>query len=122
MRRLTDAELIAALRRRPYDRAAREAAQRLEELTRSNAMDQVFWEACIKAGCIIAPVRLYSDWGEDGNIDEAKLIGLRFVAVPCDNSSVVASDGAYFMLDEQVTGAERYHETPQEALDAFARG
>lgn len=31
--RMTDAELIAALRRRPYDRAAREAAQRLEELT-----------------------------------------------------------------------------------------
>lgn len=28
-----DAELIAALRKRPYDRAAREAADRLEELT-----------------------------------------------------------------------------------------
>lgn len=31
---MTDAELIAALRRKPYDRAAREAADRLEELTR----------------------------------------------------------------------------------------
>jgi len=34
MRRLTDAELIAVLRRKPYDRTAREAADRLEELTK----------------------------------------------------------------------------------------
>jgi hypothetical protein len=33
MRKLTDAELIAKLRERPYDRAAREAADRLKELT-----------------------------------------------------------------------------------------
>lgn len=32
-RHYTDAELIAKLRQRPYDRAAREAADRLEELT-----------------------------------------------------------------------------------------
>lgn len=32
--RMTGAELIAALRRKPYDRAAREAADRLEELTK----------------------------------------------------------------------------------------
>lgn len=31
-RGMTDAEILAALRRRPYDRAAREAARRLEEL------------------------------------------------------------------------------------------
>lgn len=33
MHKLTDAELIAKLRERPYDRAAQQAADRLEELT-----------------------------------------------------------------------------------------
>lgn len=33
-KRMTDAELIARLRRRPLDRSAREAADRLEELTK----------------------------------------------------------------------------------------
>lgn len=32
---MNDAELIAALRRKPYDRACREAARRLEELLRA---------------------------------------------------------------------------------------
>lgn len=40
MERMADAELIAALRRRPYDRAAREAADRLEELLREMANRQ----------------------------------------------------------------------------------
>ncbi len=85
-------------------------------------MDQAFWQRCINAGCVIVPVVMYSNWGEDGNEDESKRLGLRFAALPCDDCTVVASGGAYFMLDEQITGAERYHDTPQEALDAYAGG
>lgn len=35
-RPMTDAQLIAALERKPYDRASREAARRLRELTNTH--------------------------------------------------------------------------------------
>lgn len=77
--------------------------------------DLEFWESCAAAECVILPVKCYSGYGADGNLDESKLIGIRYAALKFDNYAV--GPDYWFMIDESQVGMDQLFETPQ---DAFA--
>jgi len=74
-----------------------------------------FWQRCIDAYCVVIPVKAYSEWGADGDYDENKLIGIKFVVVR-NEYRVVKSDDNFYMIDEMTT---ELHDTPEDALQAW---
>lgn len=75
-----------------------------------------FWKRCIAAGVAIVPVKVYSGYNAEGNLDESKFIGIRFAALSYYNHAVAPD--AWFMLEDASTGLENLFETPEEALQA----
>jgi hypothetical protein len=75
-----------------------------------------FFERCVRAGCVVAPVCVYSQWGADGNIDARYFVGLRYAALDLE-SDVVGPD-YYFSIDDGQTGEDRLYLSPEAALVA----
>lgn len=77
-----------------------------------------FMERCVNAGCVVAPIKLYFDYGHDGEIDESFFKGVFYVAFEYD----VAVGPKYFsMIDHMAIGRGAYHKTPEEALEAWLK-
>lgn len=77
-----------------------------------------FWERCVVAGCVIAPVPTYSEY-VDGNVEQTKFIGLRYAAFPF-NECAVGPD-YWIMIDEGQAGLDKLYNTPEAALEAFEK-
>ena len=78
-------------------------------------------EKCADYGCVVIPVKLYSDWGDDGNIDESKFEGVYYTVLESSSLYAVGQD-YWIMIDDSQEGRENYYKTPQEAFSAFLEG
>jgi len=67
-------------------------------------------------GYIIVPFFAYSKYNNEGNLSDEDKIGLRFVCLSVDTSSVMKSDQFYISLDDSTTDLSLVGETPEEAL------
>ena len=83
-------------------------------------MNEHFWNRCIAAQCFVLPVRLYTQYGDDGNLHDEYFVGIRFAALPFENEAV--GDEYWFMIEEGQSGLDKLYKTPEEALQAFERG
>ncbi len=82
-----------------------------------NEVDDSFWKRCVDAWCVVIPVRIYSQYGKDGNISEEYSEGIKFIALNSDGNAVAPD--YWFMIDEQNTELKNYHDSPEAALKAF---
>lgn len=76
-----------------------------------------FWVRCTRAGCVIAPVRVYSQYDESGNINDSNFSGISFVVFSFDNE--VVGPAYYVMIEEGQTGVQFLYDTPEHALRAY---
>lgn len=82
--------------------------------------DADFWQRCAAANCVVAAVRVYSQWGADGNTDEAFYVGIRYWAMEFWNRA--AGPDYYVDLEDGRTGLDSLHKTPEAALRWFEQG
>lgn len=83
---------------------------------RSYQVTKDFWERCVKAGCVIVPVKVYSGY-VNGDLDESTCLGIRYAAL--EFGDVAVAPEYWFMIDESSSGSENLHETPIAALETF---
>lgn len=83
-----------------------------------------FWQRCLKAGCVIVPVNLFSGYSDDGNIDPSLAIGPGYIPLPVDNDVIcnTEEDELYFMIEEGAGNPKDVFQTPEDALKAFEDG
>lgn len=83
------------------------------------------WDLCVRLGCVVVPIRVYSQYGDDGNVSEQYFTGLKFRALPFQEEAV--GPDYYFGIEEHVALGddqldEFFHDTPEAAVIAYARG
>lgn len=76
-----------------------------------------FWIRCVKAGCVIAPVKVYSQYNDDGNIDGVNFVGIRFAAFSFDSEAV--GPEYYIMIETWQAGVDYLYNTPEDALISY---
>lgn len=75
------------------------------------------WLRCLKAGCVVVTVRVYSCYNAEGSISESDFVGIRFFALP-SNGEVVGPD-FYFGIEEHRIGDIGMFDTPESAVIDF---
>lgn len=78
-----------------------------------------FWQRCVDASVAVLPVRVFSKYGDDGNVHDADFVGIRFVALPFGQEAV--GPDFYVCIEEGCTGMENLHASPDEALAAAVK-
>ena len=76
-----------------------------------------FWDRCIRAGCTIGPIKIYSKYNDDGNTSENDFIGVKFISIYYDMSLV--GPKYWSMIEDQYYSFEDLYETPEAALYAW---
>lgn len=76
-----------------------------------------FWLRCLKAGCVVVPLRVYSRYNAAGNTSEGDFVGLKFVALPFDGEAV--GPDFYFGIEHHMSGDYPMFDTPEEALAEY---
>ena len=74
------------------------------------------WERAAIDGYVIVPFFAYSKYNKEGNLSEEDKIGLRFVCIPGDTSSVMQNDNFYISIDASTVDISLVGETPEDAL------
>ena len=87
----------------------------MKNLPKMNYND--FWESCVESNCVVAPIKLYERWNEEGNLNDEDLIGTKYVAFLIDNQSVKTD--FYIDIEEATGDIKRVFDTPEEALWDF---
>lgn len=83
-----------------------------------------FWQRCLRAGCVIVPVKLFTSYDEHGNVDQHTALGTGYIPLPVDNEVIYnkAEDECYFMIEEGAGSCKDVFPTPEAALKAFEEG
>jgi hypothetical protein len=80
-------------------------------------MKKNFWEQCVKAGCVVIPIKTYSKYADGYSLNDEQFVGIKFAALHFNNEAV--GPEYCFMIDESQKGEHKLYDTPHEALMAF---
>jgi hypothetical protein len=83
-------------------------------------MNTDVWQRAANNGLAIIAFNAYSKYGEDGNIHEEDLVGLRFVCIDADSSSAVVTDGYFYISSEDSADTlSLVGSTPDQAMELY---
>lgn len=87
----------------------------------SETARNLFWDTCLANGVVVVPFEAYSQYNEEGNLDERHRIGLRYVCLRTGYQACagVLTEDFYLSLENGVTDLALVGETPDEALGLY---
>lgn len=77
-----------------------------------------FDERCLKAGCLIAPIRMYSQYDSSGNVDESSYEGTFYEVFEFDGNAVGPD---YYVQIERYCHIKPKYKTKEAALLAYEK-
>lgn len=77
-----------------------------------------FDERCLKAGCLVVPIRMYSQYNSSGNVDESSYEGTFYEVFEFDGNAVGPD---YYVQIERYVCVKPKYKTKEEALLAYEK-